>query len=429
MQVSQKKLLGCLKITYRQEPDFRVIYSKKELTLKNSSQKVYRSYLFGFKTKGPAGFFHQGNPTYEDLLSKDREAEFKLANLQYYIDYEKSYPNADGALIHAKPLFYVNPELQLFYLKNYVYEFYRNWDEYQNNEEVQIDLITTLADPAPDTTLPPATPISVTWLADDLPGFVHDAVLLENMIQNGNPCSETESITPMGVHSVVSTDQLEPLKLYTAIFKARYKTASQSEYAEEEVHRYVFQTSHYESFQEQVNSYVLERDEEDSSVITKAARFEVIVTLDNTQLTTAQEIVNHTLDVNSPLRQEYAYDYDKIISGIFKLGALHPAMTTEFNLIQDELTGHLLGVLIRNPEPFNDPKIPVTVLETTIGATFGSNVLDKKVFSQDGRNIFLTNSTMQLVSGSYDFQFKYLQWSGNHYEEVDSVGVEMEVGE
>src|SRR5690606_5622373 len=37
-------------LTYRKEPDFRVIYSKKELTLKNSSQKVYRSYLFGFNS-------------------------------------------------------------------------------------------------------------------------------------------------------------------------------------------------------------------------------------------------------------------------------------------------------------------------------------------------------------------------------------------
>ena len=43
--------MGCLKLTYRQEPDFRVIYSKKELTLKNSSEKVYRSYLFGFNAQ------------------------------------------------------------------------------------------------------------------------------------------------------------------------------------------------------------------------------------------------------------------------------------------------------------------------------------------------------------------------------------------
>lgn len=40
--------MGCLKLTYRQEPDFRVIYSTKELTLKNSSQKAYSGYLYGF---------------------------------------------------------------------------------------------------------------------------------------------------------------------------------------------------------------------------------------------------------------------------------------------------------------------------------------------------------------------------------------------
>lgn len=41
--------MGCLKLTYHQEPDFRVIYSKKELTLKNSSQKAYSSYLYSFQ--------------------------------------------------------------------------------------------------------------------------------------------------------------------------------------------------------------------------------------------------------------------------------------------------------------------------------------------------------------------------------------------
>lgn len=385
------------------------------------------NYIFGFKTKGPIGFFHQGNPTYEHLLAQDREAEFKLASLQYYVDYEKSYPNADGALIHAKPLFYVEPELLLFYLKNYVYEFYRNWDEYQNNEEVQIELVTTIADPAPDTTLPPAEPVAVTWQADDLPGFVQDAVILDNMIENGNPCVNTSPISPMGVHSVVSINRLEPLKLYTAIFKARYKTASQSEYAEEEVHRYVFQTSRYESFEEQVNSYVLERDEEDPLIITKTARFEVSVLIDNTQLTTAQSIVNNTLDVNSSLRQEYAYDYDKLVSGIFKLGALHPAVTTEFNLVKDETTGLLLGVLIRNPEPFNDPKIPDAVIKDTVQAELGGNALDKKVFSKDRRNVFITNGSMDVTTGIYDFQFEYLQWSGAQYDVKDSVSFSLQL--
>src|SRR5690554_3045780 len=87
--------------------------------------------VFAFKTKGPIGFFHQGNSRYNKLEQKDREAEFKLANLQHYIDLDRSYPNADGALIKAKPLFYVAPRLNLFYLKNYVFEFYRNWNEYK----------------------------------------------------------------------------------------------------------------------------------------------------------------------------------------------------------------------------------------------------------------------------------------------------------
>jgi hypothetical protein len=385
------------------------------------------NYIFGFRTKGPAGFFHQGNPTYEDLLTKDREAEFKLSSLQYYVDYEKSYPNADGALIHAKPLFYVSPELLLFYLKNYVYEFYRNWDLYQNNEEVEIELATTIADPAPDTTLPPTVPISVIWQADDLPGFVQDAVILDNMIQNGDPCVNTSPISPIGVHSVVPIDRLEPLKLYTAIFKARYKTASQTNYAEEEVHRYVFQTSRYESFEEQVKSYVLERDEENPLIITKIARFEVPVSVDSTQLTTAQSIVNNTLNVNSPLRQEYAYDYDKLISGIFKLGAMHPAVTTEFNLVKDETTGIILGVLVRNPEPFNDPKIPDSVIGQTVQAVSGSNVLNKKVFSKDRRNIFITNGSMHVATGNYDFEFSYLQWGGAQYDIKDSVSFSLQL--
>jgi hypothetical protein len=389
-------------------------------------ENYYNDYIFGFKTKGPIGFFHQGNPTYEHLLLEDREAEFKLASLQYYIDFEKSYPNADGALINAKPLFYVEAKLQLFYLKNYVYEFYRNWDAYQNNEVVEIELITTIADPAPDTTLPPAQPIAVSWMADDLPGFVHDAVILENMIENGNPCVDAEVISPMGVHSTVSMGSLEPLKLYSAIFKARYKPTSSAS-TEQEVHRYVFQTSRYESFEEQVNSYVLERDEVNPSIILKTARFEVPVTISTAQLLTAQAILNDSLDEDSSLRQEYAFDYDKLINGIFKLGALHPAVTTEFNLIKDKTTGLLLGILIRNPEPFNDPKIPDAVIKTTVLAEFGSTVLDKKIFSKDRRNVFITNGSTNVPTGIYDFEFKYLQWSGAQYAVEDSVLFSLEL--
>ncbi|MCX6312075.1 MAG: hypothetical protein NT084_10630 [Bacteroidetes bacterium] len=73
------------------------------------------SFLFCFKTAGPVGHYHEF-PTTADteiprtdflaLQNKDREAEFQLLTLNLYIDYPKCYPNADGDLINAKPLFY-----------------------------------------------------------------------------------------------------------------------------------------------------------------------------------------------------------------------------------------------------------------------------------------------------------------------------------
>ena len=69
--------MGCLKLTYRQEPDFRVIYSKKELTLKNSSQKAYRSYFFGFngmekdnELKGVGNSLDFGARIYDSRIGK-----------------------------------------------------------------------------------------------------------------------------------------------------------------------------------------------------------------------------------------------------------------------------------------------------------------------------------------------------------------------
>jgi hypothetical protein len=381
------------------------------------------SYLFAFRTKGPIGYFHEENPQYVDLLSKDREAEFKLANLQYYIDYEKSYPNADGALIKAKPLFFLSPELNLFYLKNYVYEFYRNWDMYSGNGEVEILLETIIKDPAPNTDITELPSIEATWLANSLPGFVHDAVALNNMITNGNPCSVADPISPMGVNSVTSIGQLEPLKLYTAIFNAKYKIPGESEFATQEVHRYVFQTSRYGDFEEQVNSYILETDPSDTSVITKEAKFEVSIELDSAALTLGQEIMNNTLAEDSNLRQEYADDYDKLIDGVFKIGALHPAATTEFNILKDTTSGQILGILVRNPEPFNDPKMPDSVIVQTIESSSGSEVLENKLFSKDKRNLLITNNDLNLVVGDYNFNFKYLQWNGNQYDVKSTVSL------
>lgn len=400
------------------------LYKDSESNLITSFQKTH---IFGFRTKGPLGHFHQTIPKYIDLSNVDREAEFKLANLQHYIDYEKSYPNADGALIKAKPLFYIAPELLLFYVKNYVVEFYRNWSAYGSLEELDIMMESIILDPAPDTSLPPASPIAVSWKANETPGFIIDAQTLDNMISNGDPCVSTESINPIGVNSLVSTLDLKPLKLYSAQFIAKYKLHSAATFEESEVHRYVFQTSRYGNFEEQVNSYILETDPNDTSIITKSALFTIeLSNLTTTDLTNAIDIVNGNLDTQSILYRDFADVYDRLIDNVFKTGALHPAETTEFNVIKDD-TGTVLGILVRNPEPFNDPKIPLNELQLTINVSSGTGQLDKKIFSKDRRNIFITNTALQLVAGLHDFEFKYVQWNGTQYEEKSLVELSLNI--
>jgi hypothetical protein len=418
---------GSIQPVWRPNTTYAIEVNVEDKLYQDSSSTLHtsfdRKHVFGFKTVGPVGNFHLNVPQYTALQNLDREAEFKLASLQHYVDFRKSYPNADGALINSKPLFYVNPKLLLFYVKNYVYEFYRNWDVYNGNSEVQISMETLILDPAPDTSLPEAAPIQVQWLPNNLPGFNLDVFTLNNMIENSEPCVESEAITPIGVNSLVDIDQLEPLKLYTAIFKAKYEANGGSVITEEEVHRYVFQTSRYASFEEQVMSYILETDPENSNTIIKEALFEVNLELDSVSIDLVGDILSDTLAEDSSLRIEFAHPYDRLM-GVLKMSTLHPAVTTEINVVRNSTSGDVIGILVRNPEPFNDPKIPLNAeLLNSIQINNGSLDLDKKIFSKDYRDVFLSVSNLQIPQGSFDTSFNYLQWNGGAYEVVSNASL------
>ena len=60
---------------------------------------------------------------------------YPLATLKDYIDYGRSYPNADGNLLNAKPLYYNDCELKLRYKYGFVQNMFRNWDEYDKKGE------------------------------------------------------------------------------------------------------------------------------------------------------------------------------------------------------------------------------------------------------------------------------------------------------
>ena len=119
---------------------------------------------------------------------------------------------------------------------------------------------------------------------------------------------------------------------------------------------------------------------------------------------------------------------ERVLQGAFKLGTLHPAISTEFNIVKNTDTGgNLLGIWIRCPEPFNDPKLPGNEMETTVRLSVNSDSESnyKAIFSKDAREVFITNQngSLNMPYGEYAFTFDYREWDGQQYITASSVPV------
>ena len=394
-------------------------------------EKSYEnSYSFFFKTAGPLGHFHnkykENNAIlYETLAAKGREDEFRLATLKPYIDYSRSYPNADGRLINAKPLFYKAPKLLMFYKQNTVHAMYNSFENYGNNGVITSELRVLIKDPAE----PVATNIddytaTVSWKKNPDPMITPEVRMLNNLAINvENNCSGFEEFTPLSVVQEIETRTLRPDALYTAVFNAVFKGDTN------QVHSYVFKTSQYEDFEEQIQSYILRNENGEE----KKAIFTVEKTFDTTTLNNASALLNGNYN---GLMTEYANVFDRLTDGILKLGILPPAVTTDFNIIKNSNTGNIIGIIVRNPEPFNDPKIPESDLSDTIQLSVkianGSSTSNYIViFSQDKTQAFISNTTLNIPSGEATFTFRYKQYGidetakKNHYktEAVETVKI------
>lgn len=392
-----------------------------------------KTFHFGFKTGGGVGFFHnflgknnvwKDQQKWSNLLAKDQEDSFKLNVLNHYIDYKNSYPNADGRLTNAKPLFYIDPSLLLFFKDQYVFIMFRNWAAYAGNEEVQYELEASIKDPVDSLTSPSPIIVGAAWDSHDTPYIDQDVSIINSMMQPDGfdapiPCVTTQTVTSIGVNTVYDIPELKPLKAYTAIFNAKYKKASDVTFDSREVHRFIFQTSRYGDFEEQIYSYRLL----DESLIVGEALFDVAHEVNPADLLVATSILNGSMAPNDPLVLKHADKLDRLLSGAFKLTSLQAAVTTEFNVIKNGTT--ILGILIRNPEPFNDPKMPASVLNDTIRLSInsGSTALHQVIFSSDNASAFVTNSnhSLNLGTGDYRFTFLYKQYNGEEYITVDTI--------
>jgi hypothetical protein len=391
----------------------------------NSNYPAY--FTFGFQTAGPVGFFHQSRIEYKKLAAQDLADEYKLANLKDYIDYTKSYPNADGNILSAKPLFYKDPQLLLFYVENYVYAMFGNWAAYNGLPALTGNLQVTIKDPA-ESVSPPVLSLSIgDWKTNTTPTISKDVMLMSNMLQNGDPCSGVSGpLTPMGINNQIdlTNANLKPLKLYNALFYNIFSGGGANGTIQE-VHRYNFQTSEYANFTEQIQSYVLD------PVNSVFAIFDIDKAFTPTNITNAQAVINGTLSPLYALILGFEDEFDRLIDGALQLGAIDPAQTTDFNIIRDTNTGNILGILVRNPEPFNDPKLPPSVLNQTLTVLLNSFVSGfTMIFSKDRAKAFITNSgpnSLNMSTGNYLFTFQYILYNGTTYAPVDTETVQFTI--
>ena len=71
--------------------------------------------------------------------------------------------------------------------------------------------------------------------------------------------------------------------------------------------------------------------------------------------------------LSNSLALKYQHLFDRAIEGILKMSPLDPAQSTEVNRIVNTNTGEVVALLVRNPEPFNIPKIPLEEIQFSNG--------------------------------------------------------------
>lgn len=419
-----------------------IIRTKDNMTVPgtNTAASYEQKFAIGFKTTSPLGFYHQDRPEYMQLASTNRADQYKLAGLLHYIDYQRSYPNADSKLINAKPLYYKNPKLGLFFTKPYVYEFFTRWAAVEGNPAREYQLQSVIRDPVDKPGDPPVVPPAIIgWQvrmgAQAIPVDSLEVETISNILQFGNTqciAGVTTVILPATVNAEIQRADVKPQKLYTAIFKAIEVISAGNK--ESIVHTYNFETSCYGDFAEHIGSYVRQGIHPDTGLpVSINAFFPLLIDKSvadiNAITTKLPQILSGNLPVGDALIANFASIYDRIISGLLQLTALQAPTGTEVNVVKIKNTSNgvvtTLGLLVRSPEPFNDPKLPTVEMGRTLLVTDTANVNAQftHVFSVDNASIFITNAALSLPLSTLNLAFSFLKYNGVAYEPAATVNV------
>lgn len=429
---------------WRPNTSYYVKFTLKDEVDNGSGNSESFDYYYSFKTVGPLGHFHK-NPEVDYIPPNAGADQYPLTSLRSYIDYNKSYPNADGNLLQAKPIFYSNGEckITIHFVKPMTYHHFNNWNEYNGLPELNGELHIAIKDPVTDVIIPYPLPAdfenetvplpdgSDTWVDDD-PRIPVQIQVLINMIKNGEiPCEIRlgDLIAPYSHAYTVTLTNLKPQKLYTALLYNAFEV-SNNDIVSEPVHEFVFQTSRYPNFKSQVNSYLIT---EESSLEGKQAVYDINLALSNQAINKAYNIIsNPDAQIGDILENQYQHLFDRVLEGVLEITPLDPPETTEFNKIINKNTGKIVAVLIRNPEPFNIPKIPLEIAQKMIQVTYSNGNVNgtySVLHSKDYSQTIIMNNAKNVTAAKLYFNFKYFEWVGEEYiaNPINDVLTEIEI--
>lgn len=418
-------------------------------------------YYYSFRTAGPLGHFEKRRLDY--IKPNTTSEQYPITTLKSYIDMRRSYPNADGNLNRAKPLFYGHNQckINIFYTTPYIFNMFKEWKPYQGAPKLLGAINIAIKDPITDVIIPYPLPSNWTqnetvptpdangntWVDDNDPNLPVNIQILNNYIQQVNANNSSihcsidlgDPIKPLAYSYAVTLTNLKPEKLYTAImynafdedenglYEAQKDSNDKIVYEEnQKVHDFVFQTSRYADFKEQVESFMLkEYDDQNLLVDEKDAVYNVKVIVKPQQINDMYLQVSNTgsntlLDEMSDI---YSDPFDRVIEGIMGIQPLDVAKTTEFVKVTDQ-TGNIIALIIRNPEPFNDPKIPTDELKNTLKVLSLSgqeNPEFKALFSKDASQILIMHEDKKIENKELSFKFRYKTWNGATYQVMQEV--------
>ena len=461
-------------------------YTTYKVTV-NVSDKIYsngtslstslQTYYIGFRTGGPVGYFHEDYDVTVDATEKyvkehavaseqgtqsgdaaetsvtfDENSilqRYPLATLKDYIDYGRSYPNADGNLLNAKPLYYNDCELKLRYKYGFVQNMFRDWDEYDKKGERNVlpsqygRLVAVVKDPREEEDIPnpPEEHVETKYIPraivewdDDDTAKVPNGVKAEDVLRNPSLYNNEYALTnwecwkvggkkirPAHKETTVTVEGLRPNTLYTAIFYNEF-TKPNNSMERREVHRYVFQTSRYGNLAEQIGSYrQTAANGETAEAVQDFQRW-----VSETEMRDIRSIVSYRKSGDNALDGTYTDPFDCMIEGVLGMPPQEKPEQLEINRVRNE-KGDVVGILLRSPEPLIDPKIPdqerskfcsLIVQQLATSLTYNRNYL----YSKDCSQLFITTDSFKLSGKSFHLEFKPIEWTGTEYKAMkDSV--------